>query len=77
MLKTPEAAEGSTNTAIVAHDAEDGKTTLATIKAQLALRGHAVHETADGGFLVTRWSLVKHCPDLRCLAAFARAVGAC
>lgn len=49
---------------------------LATLKAQLACVGHEVYEMADGGLLVTRWGMSRHCPDLRTLVAFARQIGA-
>lgn len=49
---------------------------LATAKAALGLRGHAVHELANGGYLVSRWNMTRHCWDLRELMTFARQVGA-
>jgi hypothetical protein len=52
---------------------------VATLRAQLALAGHAVHELAGGGFLViaTRWAgMCRECPDVAALAAFARQLGA-
>jgi hypothetical protein len=73
------AEEGSENGAIVASLASDGKA-VATLKAQLAIAGHAVHELATGGYLVvaTRWAgMCRECPDVRSLAAFARQIGAC
>lgn len=48
---------------------------VATIKAECAIRGYQVHETADG-FLVTRWGLSRHCADLQALHCFARQIGA-
>ena len=48
---------------------------LANLKAQFALRGYSVHEVSDG-FLVTRWNLTKHVPDLDALEAFGHVVGA-
>jgi hypothetical protein len=72
-------AKGSTeDAAIVAPVTTEGKG-LATLKAQLAIAGHAVHELAGGGFVViaTRWAgMCRECPDLRALAAFARQIGA-
>ena len=47
----------------------------ATLMAQFALAGHAVHRLADGGFLVCRHGYVKHCPDLAALSGFARQSG--
>jgi hypothetical protein len=62
----------------ITQPADEGKA-LATLKASLALAGHAVHELSGGGFLVvaTRWAgLCRECPDVRALAAFARQIGA-
>ena len=47
---------------------------LATLIAQMALAGHAVH-TLETGFLVTRWGMTKVCPDLAALVAFGRVMG--
>lgn len=48
---------------------------LANLKAQLALRGFAVHDTVTGGWLVARWDRAHYCPHLIDLEAFARRVG--
>ena len=48
---------------------------LANIIAQMALVGHQVHRL-EHGFLVTRWGMSRHCPDLGSLAGFARQLGA-
>jgi len=48
----------------------------ATLTAALALRGHAVHKLASGGFLVCWQGHSRHCGDLESLQAFARQVGA-
>ena len=50
--------------------------TLDTLTAAFALRGHAVHELADGSFLVAKWGMVRACPSLDALQAFARQIGA-
>ena len=49
---------------------------LATLKAQLALKGFAVHEVTVGGFFVSKWNLTKFCPALADLESFAAQVGA-
>jgi hypothetical protein len=54
--------------------ATDAQKAEATIFAGFALRGFAVHEAPDG-FLVSRWGLTRHCPDIQTLLAFARQVG--
>lgn len=56
-------------TTTTAHKAE------ATLMAQLALAGHAVHR-ADGGYLACRHGHVKFCRDLAELEKFAVLVGA-
>lgn len=48
----------------------------ATVIAHLALAGHTVHRLAAGGWLVTRYGLVRECPDLESLEQFAKRVGA-
>ena len=70
-------AETKTNPAIVAPLEECGNAGKreATLMAQFALAGHAVHRLADGGFLVCRHGYVKHCPDLAALSGFARQSG--
>jgi hypothetical protein len=47
---------------------------LATIIAQMVMAGHQVHRL-EHGFLVTRWGMSRHCPDLGSLAGFARQLG--
>lgn len=69
-----QSANKSTNTAIVAPAEKTGKQ-IATLKAEMALRGHAVFDLADGAFLVTRWGLTRRCADITELAAFARQIG--
>lgn len=48
----------------------------ATLIAQFALAGHAVHSLTDGGYLVTKWGQSRHCPDLQALESFAKQTGA-
>ncbi len=48
----------------------------ATLTAALALRGHAVHKLARGGYLVCWQGCSRHCGNLESLHAFARQVGA-
>lgn len=69
-----QSAERNTDTPIVAADVEQRKT-IATIIARFALRGHSVHELAEGGFLECRHGLSKHCPDMPSLVHFARVTG--
>lgn len=44
---------------------------LATLKAELALKGFSVHEVSTGGYFVARWNLTKFCPAQADLEAFA------
>ncbi|MBA4263786.1 MAG: hypothetical protein C0453_01780 [Comamonadaceae bacterium] len=69
-----QSADQITEDHIVGEHPETGKRE-ATLLAQFALRGHAVHRLADGGFLVCRHGYAKHCPDLAALAGFARQTG--
>lgn len=55
-------------------EALDVKVT-ATLIAQLALAGHAVHKAQDGGFIVTKWGQTRYCANLAELAAFAQQLG--
>lgn len=48
---------------------------VATIKAKLAIMGHAVFDLAEGGYIVTRWGMVRHCADVGQLAAFLEQIG--
>lgn len=59
---------------IVGEPTDQSKRT-ATLKAQFALKGHAVHRLEGGAFLVTRWGLVRACRDLDELETFARQIG--
>lgn len=75
---TPETAHKvlPQNAPIVVGTDDDNKQ-IATLKAQLALRGFVVHEVRNGGFMVGRWDRTMYCPRPDDLAAFARRVGAC
>lgn len=48
---------------------------IATLKAQLALRSFAVHDTVTGGWIVARWDQSQYCQRIEDLEAFARRVG--
>ncbi|WP_218510850.1 hypothetical protein [Variovorax sp. dw_308] len=48
---------------------------LATLKAELALRGFSVHDTVTDGWLVARWNLSHFCTRIEDLEAFLRRVG--
>ena len=50
--------------------------TLATVTAQLALKGHAVHKGHAGDFTVCKHGLARYCLNLADLQAFAKQVGA-
>ena len=48
---------------------------IATQVAELAIRGHAVHQLKDGGFLVCKYGHTFHANDFAELQAFARRLG--
>ena len=48
---------------------------IATQIAELAIRGHAVHQLSDGGYLVCKYGYTHHAPDFEALQAFARRLG--
>ena len=48
---------------------------ISTQIAQLALKGHAVYELADGGFLVCKYGYFHHAPDFEALQVFAHRLG--
>lgn len=78
-------AEETSDAAIVTQPLEERKHE-ATLMAKLALQGHAVyrvaqdtriaHQVPKDSYIVTRWGMVRHCPDIEALDAFARQVGA-
>jgi hypothetical protein len=53
---------------------EPNAKTEATLMAGFALKGFTVHRAQDG-YLVSRWGLTRHYPDIATLAAFAKQVG--
>ena len=48
---------------------------IATQVAQLAIRGHTVHQLKNGGFLVCKYGHTFHANDFAELQAFARRLG--
>ena len=48
---------------------------ITTQIAELAIRGHAVHQLQDGGFLVCKYGHTFHATDFAELQAFARRLG--
>lgn len=68
-------AEKSTDSLGIVAVPDDDRKPVARLKAAFALAGHAVHELADGGFLVCRFNFARHCPDVTALAAFAKLAG--
>lgn len=66
----PEAAQENAHTEFTPEQKR-----LTNIIAQMAMAGHQVHRLEDG-FLVCRWGMSRHCPDLAALVAFGRILGA-
>jgi hypothetical protein len=48
---------------------------VSTIKAELALKGHAVIDLKNGEFLVTKWGLIRPCKTFEELCKFAAEMG--
>lgn len=48
---------------------------VATQVAHLAIAGHAVHQLADGGYMVCKYGYTHHAPDFEALQAFSRKLG--
>ena len=64
----------TTNDLNFATGARPGKA-IATQVAELAIRGHAVHQLKVGGFLVCKYGHTFHAIDFAELQAFARRLG--
>ena len=47
----------------------------ASLRAQLALAGHAVHPLKDGSYLVSKYGYTHHASDLKGLKAFSVRLG--
>lgn len=48
---------------------------IATLIAQLALAGHAVHKGRHGDYTVCKYGMSRYCQDAAELAAFAKKLG--
>jgi hypothetical protein len=53
----------------------DAPKALATLRAQLALLGYALHELSSGEYVVWRWDRVRSLPDLHAVSRFLHQVG--
>lgn len=56
-------------------DRDTERKAIATIRAQFALRGFAVHDSSAGGWLVSQWGLTRHCSGIDELRALLCLVG--
>ena len=81
---TTEKAPGAINTEGLATDTTNDlnfatgtrrSKAIATQIAELAIRGHAVHQLKDGGFLVCKYGHTFEATDFAELQAFARRLG--
>lgn len=68
-------AKQSTNNIVDFTSALDSDKGLATLKARFAIAGHQVHDGSNHDFIVTRWGMARHCPDVAALRIFARVLG--
>jgi hypothetical protein len=73
--ESPGGAGQVENRRTVIHDSSYRAKRLQTITAQFALAGMEVSETANGGYVVTRWCLARHAADFDSLVAMARQMG--
>ncbi len=48
---------------------------VAKLVAELAVRGHVVHQLKDGGFLISKYGHTRHAEDFDALQIFARLLG--
>lgn len=76
LTKQPDSTQSSTGNPAVNVLADEDDLPAIRLSLQLALAGFKVHTLPEGGFIICRWGLSKHCPDVRTLGAFARQVGA-
>ena len=83
-MTTNEKAPGAINTEGLATDTTNDlnfatgtrrSKAIATQIAELAIRGHAVHQLKDGGFLVCKYGHTFDATDFAELQAFARRLG--
>ena len=81
---TNEKAPGAINTEGLTNDSTNNlncatgtrhSKAIATQIAELAIRGHAVHQLKGGGFLVCKYGYTHHAADFAELQAFARRLG--
>ena len=54
---------------------EQGCKRFNTLRASLAIKGYSLHELSCDGYLIARWNLTRHAPDLRAVGAFLRQIG--
>ena len=64
----------TTNDLNFATDTRHSKAIAAQV-AELSIRGHAVHQLKDGGFLVCKYGYTHHTPNFEALQAFASRLG--
>jgi len=83
---TNEKAPGATNTEGLDTDSTNDlnfatgqrpRKELATLIAQLAMAGHAVHRGNCNDFTVCKYGFAQYCQDAESLQAFARKLGVC
>lgn len=64
-----------TNNVVDSIAARDAGKAIANLKARFAMAGHQVYDGGNNDFIVTRWNMSRHCPDLAALRMFARLLG--
>ena len=71
----PETLETQQSDCANACELEQGSKHFSTLRASLALKGYSLHELSCDGYLIARWNLTRHAPDLRAVGAFLRQIG--
>ena len=54
---------------------DEQRTPFTSLRDRLALSGYSLHELSCDGYLIARWNLTRHAPDLRAVGAFLRQIG--
>ena len=73
--KSQASAKSEADAPIIDGSSVASNKSIANAKAQLALRGWVVHDSAAGGWFVVKWQYAIHCPSPEDLAAALKRIG--